>query len=161
MIGNTSCSLQSQEATRSSSRSRTEKKCRERTELLQHWGSMHFNPPETPPCGIAPPRNVTHREELKPLFSSPELVPCLSLDLKEQLTAINVHTQTTGDSSHKEKRSSNRGSKISFPQEITQASSVHCPRPLGGKSSYLKLTSSAYMARHNAILTGESQLHRV
>lgn len=99
--------------------------------------SQHIPPSATLPCRSAPLLSMIPTEEFRPLLASLQLVLYLTLDLKEQLTAMNVYTQNTGDTVHmrEEKCSRNGGSKVSFPQEITQAFPVHCPKPLWGSQA--------------------------
>lgn len=83
-------------------------------------GIKHFNSSLTPPCGIAPPCNTTQTGEFKPLLASLELVLYLPLDLREQLTAMNVYTQNTGGTVHKKRNAAAVGEEKSPFQEITQ-----------------------------------------
>ena len=80
---------------------------------------MHFNSSVTPSCGIAAPRNMTQTEEFKPLLACLELVLYLPLDLKEQLTAMNVYMQNTGDTVHMRKNAAAMGeAKSLFHKEL-------------------------------------------
>lgn len=83
-------------------------------------GIIHFNSSLTPPHRTAPPRNTTQTEEFKPLLACLELVLYLPLDLKEQLTAMDVDTQNTGGAVHKKRNAAAMGEEKPPFQEITQ-----------------------------------------